>query len=105
MCICGNFWPNIGLYDPFGAIWNKVRQWFSDMWGPELLLPPNIIRMFGWLVCGCGARAVSRKTPIYFIEQLFNNGKLLFTCTLGIYENLKTFVHYQIFGVSLDDIT
>ena len=22
---------------------------------------------FGWLVGGCGARAVSRKTPIYFI--------------------------------------
>ena len=64
------------------------------MWVPELLLPLKMIRMFGlktaifapkyaflgtyspcrliwcpfgWLVGGCGARAVSRKTPIYFI--------------------------------------
>ena len=26
---------------------NEVPQWFSDIWVPELLLPPNIIRMFG----------------------------------------------------------
>ena len=26
--------------------------------------------IFGWLVGGCGARAVSRKTPIYFIYAL-----------------------------------
>ena len=65
------------------------------MWVPELLLPPKIIMMFGpktaifalkyaflgkyrpcrliscpvgWLVTGCGARAVSRKTPIYFMK-------------------------------------
>ena len=26
---------------------NGVPRWFSDMWVPELLLPPKIIRMFG----------------------------------------------------------
>ena len=60
------------------------------MWLPKLLLPPVKIRIFGpktaifpqnmhswahigpadsgwWLVVdGCGARAVTRKTPIYF---------------------------------------
>ena len=66
-------------------------QWFSDMFLYELLLPHKKIRMFGpktaifapkhaffgtyrpsrriwcsvgWLVGGCGAQAVSRKTPI-----------------------------------------
>ena len=55
---------------------------------PELLLPPNgclaqkqpflpqsmlswahigLVSSFGWLVGGCGARALSRKTPIFFI--------------------------------------
>ena len=66
---------------------NDVPRWFSDMWVSKLLLPPKIIRMFGskyafvgtyrpcrlirclvgWLVGGCGARAVSRRTHIYFI--------------------------------------
>ena len=71
---------------------NEVPRWFSDMWVPELLLPPKIIRMFspktaisppimhtyvqislagsfGVLLVGCcGARAVSRKSqPIYFM--------------------------------------
>ena len=64
------------------------------MWVPKLLLPPVKIRIFAqkrpnlaqnmlsWahiglagsfgalLVGGCGARAVSRKTPIYFIYLL-----------------------------------
>ena len=67
-----------------------MPKWFSDMWVPELLIPPKIIRMFGpkttifapkyaflgtyrpcylfgWLVGGCGARALSHKTPIFFI--------------------------------------
>ena len=26
---------------------NEVTKWFSDVWAPELLLPPEIIRMFG----------------------------------------------------------
>ena len=73
---------------------NEVPRWFSDMKIAELLLPLKIIRMFGlqmailppnrlsWahrgldgsfgalLVSGCGARAVSRKTPIYYIIRL-----------------------------------
>ena len=75
---------------------NEVPSWFSEIWVPELLLPLKIIRMFGpktanfapcimhscahidrpcrliwcsvgWLVGDCGARAVSRKAPIFFI--------------------------------------
>ena len=26
---------------------NEVPRWFSDVWVPELLLPPKIDRMFG----------------------------------------------------------
>ena len=26
---------------------NEVPRWFSDMWVPELLLPPKIFRIFG----------------------------------------------------------
>ena len=64
------------------------------MWVPKLLLPPAKIMIFGpktaifapkyafcstyrpcrliwcpigWLVGGCGARAITRKTPIYFM--------------------------------------
>ena len=43
-----NFGPKyafLGTYSPCRLIWSLV----------------------GWLVGGCGARAVSRKTPIYFI--------------------------------------
>ena len=53
------------------------------MWVPKLLLPSVKIKIFcfalgpyrpcrliwwpfGWLIGGCGARAVSPKTPIYF---------------------------------------
>ena len=73
---------------------NEVPKWFSDTWVPEFLLPSKIIWMFGpktaifapkyaflgtyrpcrliwcpvgWLVGGCGAQAVSRTTPFYFI--------------------------------------
>ena len=35
-----------------------MPQWFSDLWVPELLLPPNIIRMFG------------PKTPIFSKNML-----------------------------------
>ena len=65
------------------------------MWVPEHLLPFKMIRLLGpkmaifapnyaflgtiglagsfgaLLVCGCGARAVSRKTPIYFMVGTF----------------------------------
>ena len=43
-------WPKIGIFGHFGA----RPCWF--IWCPV-----------GGLVGGCGARAVSRKTPIYFI--------------------------------------
>ena len=39
-------WPKIGIFVHFG---------------------PGLAGSFGGLVGGCGARAVSRKTPIYFI--------------------------------------
>ena len=39
-------WPIIGIFGHFG---------------------PGVAGSFGWLVDGCGERAVSRKTPIYFI--------------------------------------
>ena len=72
---------------------NKVPWCFFRFWVPKHLLPPVKIRIFGqkqpnfaqnmlslahmtlrfiwcpfgWLVGGHGARAVSRKTPIYFM--------------------------------------
>ena len=96
-----HFWSFGTKYWPFWSIWcharpknnaNEVPYWFFDIWVPELLLPPKIIRMFspktaisppimhtyvqislagsfGVLLVGCcGARAVSRKSqPIYFM--------------------------------------
>ena len=74
---------------------NKVPRWVFRMWVTKLLISPVKIRIFcpkkskfgpkmaflfilgqallahlvphGGLVGGCGARALSRKTPIYFI--------------------------------------
>ena len=61
---------------------NEVPRWFSDLWVPEFFLPPEKIfaqkmlslahiglaGSFGALLVGaCGARAVYRKTPIYFM--------------------------------------
>ena len=40
---------------------NWARNWHFVHFGPGLA------GSFGGLVGGCGARAVSRKTPIYFI--------------------------------------
>ena len=54
------------------------------MWVTKLLISPGKIRIFcpklallfilgrliWWPVGGCGARAVSRKTPIYFIDKI-----------------------------------
>ena len=55
----------------------KVSRWFSVKWATKLLLSSVKIRIFGqkdshlvscWLVgWWFGARAVSRKTPIYFM--------------------------------------
>ena len=106
----GHFGPNIGLSDPFGTILdqknnaNMVPRWFSEMWVPELLLPPKMIRMFGpktaifapkyaflgfigWLVGGCGAiRAyvtlfvltslyILVRAMLIFIELKYNSSK------------------------------
>ena len=82
---------------------NKVPRWVFRMWVTKLLISPVKIRIFcpkkskfgpkmaflfilgqalpAHLVGGCGARAVSRKTPIYFIlfkvksEELINKHK------------------------------
>ena len=45
--------PNLALNWHFWSIWARPCRFF---WCPV-----------GWSVGGCGARAVSRKTPIYFI--------------------------------------
>ena len=43
---------------------NLARNWhFGTFWARPCRL---IWCPVGWLVSGCGARAVSRKTPIYF---------------------------------------
>ena len=53
ICNFGHFGPYIGLSGSFGAMpdqennANEVRRWFSDMWVPELLLLPKMIRMLG----------------------------------------------------------
>ena len=84
----------------------KVPSWFCVMWMQKILLPPVKMRNFGpktakfcpkyaflgtykpcwliwcpvgWLVGGCCARAVSRKTPINFIIILYY---ILFDLTL-----------------------
>ena len=55
---------------------------FSVMWVTKLLISPVKIRIFArpcrliWCpVGGCGARAVSRKTPIYFIISIVCSDK------------------------------
>ena len=58
-----DFWPKtakfgpiyaflviLGKFDPMSAQKNnanKVAGWFSDKWVPEILLPPNMIRING----------------------------------------------------------
>ena len=92
ICIFGHFWHFLLCSTKNNE--NEVPRWFSDMWVPKLLLPPKIIRIYGpkttifapkyaflgtyrpcrliwcplgWLVGGCGAWVVSRRTCIYFI--------------------------------------
>ena len=43
-------------------IWPEIGS-FGHFW-------PGLAGSFGGLVGGCGARAVSRKTPIYFILKI-----------------------------------
>ena len=53
VCSFGHCGPNIGMSYSFGDVpdqknnENEVPRCFSDMWVPQLLLPPNINRMFG----------------------------------------------------------
>ena len=97
---------------------NEVPRWSSDMLVSELLLPPTIFRMFGpktaifapkyvflgtfrpcrlfwcpvvWLVGGCGTRAVSRKTPFYFIVLLARFGVLVPTSHFYIFSQQQRF--------------
>ena len=49
-------WPKTAIFDPEYAFLSTYR--------PSWL----IWCRFGWLNGGCGARAVSRKTPIYFMR-------------------------------------
>ena len=69
------FWPNIEIFYQilaFWPIWFHARpknnwnmpRWFFVMWVPKL----------GWLVVV--ARAISRKTPIYFIKYWRKPGKV-----------------------------
>ena len=97
MCICGQFGPNIDIFGPFAAMPDQKTMGtrcvvgFSVMWVPKLLFFPVKLRilaqkrpnfaqnMLSWahvcpagsfgalLVGGCGARAVSRKTPTRFM--------------------------------------
>ena len=47
------FWPNIGIFGPFGPIPDRKTMrtrclgGFSVTWAPQLLLPPKRIRIFG----------------------------------------------------------
>ena len=90
--IFGHFWPNVGIFGPFcpmpdqKTIRTRCLGVFSVMRVPKLLLSPvkNLAQNWyfwsfwarpGWLIWfpvgglvgGCGARAVSCKTPIYFL--------------------------------------
>ena len=83
------FWPNIASFGTFGpmpdqeTIQTRCVGGFSVTLVLKLLLPPERKRIFGpklaflvdmgqalpaHLVSGSGARALSRKTPIYFIH-------------------------------------
>ena len=58
---------------------NLAQNWqFWSIWARQCRL---IQCPVGGSVGGCGARAVSRKTPIYFIPLLMCPGQLKMTCT------------------------
>ena len=96
ICMFGHFGPNIGIFCPFRPMPDQKPMrtrclgGFSFMWVTKLLISPVKKGFFAqkrpnlaqigisehcWLIwCpvdgsvgGCGARAVSRKTPIYFM--------------------------------------
>ena len=71
-------------------MWTRCPGGFSVMWVTQLLISPGKIRIFCpklailfILVGGWGARAVSRKTPIYFIIGLLRS-----TSMYGIYARI-----------------
>ena len=97
-----HFWPTWSNAWPKNNA-DKLPKWFSVMLVPKLLLNPIKIRLFGpktakfgpksaflvilgqilpffahFVQCptigDCGVRAVSRKTPIYFIHIVFWSG-------------------------------
>ena len=87
ICICGHFGPNIGLYGEFGAMPNQKTTRTMCLVGFPLcgyqnfcflgflaqkrpFSPQNMLFLLAHLVPGCGARAVSRKTPICFMYFL-----------------------------------
>ena len=93
ICIFGHFGPNSAIFCTFCPMPNQKTMrsrclgGFFVMWVTKLLMSPVKKRIFcpkmtkfcifvhcrliwcpvGGLACGCGARAVSRKTPIYFM--------------------------------------
>ena len=99
------FGPNIGIFCQFDPMPDQKTSRICEMWVLKLLLPPVKIRIFGperakfslkyafigtyrhcrfiqctggLLVGDCGARAVSRKTPISFIHfKIFHSEEFL----------------------------
>ena len=67
MCFIGHFRPMAFLVHLMPRPTKKTmpRIWFSDMWVPELLLPPKIIRMLAQK-----RPFLPQKTPIYFIWNI-----------------------------------
>ena len=118
-----HFWSLLAKYWHLRPIWshgwpinnaNKVPRWFSVIWVPKLLLPPVKIMTLGpktakfgpkyaflgtYRPCRfiwCGARALSRKTPIYFIymSDLWDRSKLTKS---SIFFNCVIILCFQIF--------
>ena len=55
-------------YSNFSRFYKKKGPFYKKIPFLELLETPNIRCPVGGSIGGCGARAVSRKTPIYFIR-------------------------------------
>ena len=105
VCVCRHPGPNIGIFCQFDPMPDQKTSRTCEMWVPKLLLPLVKIRIFGperakfslkyafigtyrhcrfiWCTVGllvgdCGARAVSRKTPISFIHfKIFHSEEFL----------------------------
>ena len=55
-------------YSNFSRFYKKKGPFYKKIPFLELLETPNVRCPVGGSIGGCGARAVSRKTPIYFIK-------------------------------------